>query len=234
MTWTPSRAPSSASASPTRWFKSSDSTTQGPAIRNGVFSKCCAISIAEAREFRRRLRRLGLGLRPRAAPREGGAHEPGEQRMRTHRPGLELRMELAADEPGMIGQLDHLDQRAVRREPRAPHAELGEHVAIGVRDLVAVAVPLAHLRRPVDLRRARGGPQPAGIGPEPHRAAHLLDTLLRAHQVNHRVLALRLELARIGVGQLADVASELDNRDLEPEANPEEGELALTRPADRL
>jgi hypothetical protein len=32
--------------------------------------------------------------------------------MRTGGPGLELRVELAADEPGMIRQLDDLDQAA--------------------------------------------------------------------------------------------------------------------------
>src|SRR2546430_16263431 len=44
MTCMPSLVPSSASASPIRRFKSSASTTQGPAIRNGVAPKCRPIA----------------------------------------------------------------------------------------------------------------------------------------------------------------------------------------------
>src|SRR6266550_86629 len=69
-------------------------------------------SVAEARQLRR-----GVGPRDRrscAVLGERRAYEAGEQRVGTHRAGLELGVELATDEPGVIGQLDHLDQRAVR------------------------------------------------------------------------------------------------------------------------
>src|SRR6266576_5902703 len=54
---------------------------------------------------------------------QSGADELAEQRRRPRRPRLELRMELAGDEPGMVRQLDHLDQaarleRARDHEPR--------------------------------------------------------------------------------------------------------------------
>src|SRR5881409_2918748 len=115
MTCRPSFSARSASASPTRRFKSSDSTTHGPAMRNGEAPppKCCAMSVAAAGELRRPLR-LGEGRRaPGAALLARRAHEPGEQRMRPRRAGLELRVELAPDEPRMIGELDHLDERPV-------------------------------------------------------------------------------------------------------------------------
>src|SRR2546421_3691492 len=115
MTCTPSFAPSSASASPTRKFSPSDSSTHGPAIRNGVAppAKCRTISVASGGEPGRP---LGLG---RSRPGPGAMllarrpHEAGEQRVRPCRPGLELRMELTSDEPRVIGELDDLDQRAV-------------------------------------------------------------------------------------------------------------------------
>src|SRR6266542_4189333 len=117
MTCTPSFAPSSASASPTWRFRSSDSTTHGPAMRNGVAPKCCVMSVVSARE-------LGASLGDRCPSPAPGAtqlarrtDEPGEQRVRPGGPGLELRVELAADEPRVVGKLDHLDQRAVGREP---------------------------------------------------------------------------------------------------------------------
>src|SRR6185312_16366597 len=140
MTCSPSLTARSASASPTRRFKSSDSTTHGPAMRNGAVPppKCCAMSVAAAGELRRPLC-LGEGRRaPGAALLARRAHEPGEQRVWPGGSGLELGVELTADEPGMIGKLDHLDQRAVGGEPGAPHPVFGEHVAVGVRHFVAV------------------------------------------------------------------------------------------------
>src|SRR5207247_4525288 len=110
----------------------------------------------------------------------------------------------------------------------------GELGAIGVGHFVAVAVPLAHLAGAIGLRRARAGPEAAGIGAQPHGAAHLLDAFLGAHQRDHRVLALRLELTRVGIGDLADVAGELDDGGLEAETDAEERELVFARPADRL
>ena len=43
-----------------------------------------------------------------------------------------------------------------------------------------------------------------------------------------------LELGAVGVGHRADVARELDDGDLEPEADPEERQAVLARPAHRL
>src|SRR5205823_2692113 len=145
MTWTASLAPSSASAAPIRRFSWSDSTTHGPAMRNGAAraAKCCATSVASAGELGRP---LGLGEgrpTPGAMLLARRAHEPGEQRVRPGRARLELGVELAADEPRVIGQLDHLDERAVGGEAGAAHAVFGQHVAIRVRHLVAMTVPLA-------------------------------------------------------------------------------------------
>src|SRR5437762_5318575 len=118
----------SASASPARRFRSSDSTTQGPAMRKGEAPapKCCAMSVAAAGELRRPLR-LSEGRRaPGPALLARRAHEPGEQGMWPGGSRLQLGVELAADEPGVIGQLDHREQRAVGRETGATHAVVGE------------------------------------------------------------------------------------------------------------
>src|SRR5256714_11367391 len=127
MTAIPNFTASSANASPTRTLTSSDSTTQGPAMRKGPVplpnENRCVISVGAAGE-------LG-GARPRRLVRvwmllpviDRRADKSREQRMRPHRPRLQLGVELAADEPRMIRQLDHLDQRAVRRQPRRPQPE---------------------------------------------------------------------------------------------------------------
>src|SRR5213594_1653814 len=132
MTCSPTFSARSASASPTRRFRTSDSTTQGPAMRKGEAPapKCCAMSVATAGELRRPLR-LSEGCRsPGPALLARRAHEPGEQGVRPGGSGLELGVELAADEPGVVGKLDHLDERAVGREPGAAHPVFREHVAV--------------------------------------------------------------------------------------------------------
>src|SRR5204862_5743248 len=151
MTPMPSLTASSASASPTRTLSSSDSTTHGPAMRNGQLSAANRWGMSVGQFGQRARRRVARAQRAVIARR---ADKAGEQRMRAHRPRLELGMELTADEPGMVGQLDHLDQRTIGGKTRATHAILREHVAIGVRDLVAVAVALAHLGGIVRLRDA--------------------------------------------------------------------------------
>src|SRR5690349_16723812 len=71
------------------------------------------------------------------APRRGRADEVTEQWLRPVRPGLELGVVLAGHEPGVVGQLDHLDQPLVL--VRAGDVEpLGDQLrAVLVVDLVA-------------------------------------------------------------------------------------------------
>ncbi len=75
------------------------------------------------------------------------ADEPSKERVRAVRTRLELGVELAADEEGELGKLDHLDELAVRRDSRDREPRVGERLAIGVVDLEAVAVPLRDLER---------------------------------------------------------------------------------------
>jgi hypothetical protein len=59
--------------------------------------------------------RLGVGAFARAYERRGD--EAAEQWRRSRRPGLELRVELARDEPGMVGELDDLDEPSLLERP---------------------------------------------------------------------------------------------------------------------
>src|SRR2546423_9334813 len=168
MTPIPSLTASSASASPTRTLSASDSTTHGPAMRNGLLS---AANLGPPPARPMSVRQLGQLARRRGACLElpvidRGAHKPGEQRMGTHRPRLELGMELATDEPRMLRQLDHLDERAVGRQPGRPQAVLRQDIAVRVRHFVTVAMPLAHFRGIVRLGNPRPWPQATGIGAE--------------------------------------------------------------------
>src|SRR2546427_11206607 len=106
MTPMPSLTASSANASPMRTFRSSDSTTHGPAMRNGLLSTANRwdISVGELGQLaRRRGAQLELAAVERPtdeAPEKGGGG---------HRPRLELGGGLGSREPRMIGALHQSD-----------------------------------------------------------------------------------------------------------------------------
>src|SRR5690349_14740116 len=78
-----------------------------------------------------------------------GAHEVAEQRVRLHGLGLELGVELHADEPGMVRQFDDLDQVVLRVHAGHHHARVLQALAVGVVQLEPVPVALADLQRAV-------------------------------------------------------------------------------------
>ena len=69
----------------------------------------------------------------------------------------------------------------------------------------------------------------AGVGAEPHRAAHVDDGLLLVHQVDDRMRRARVELGAVRVLEPADVAGELDDRAVQTETQTEERDPVLTR-----
>ena len=81
-----------------------------------------------------------------------GGDEPAEQRMRLVRLAVEFGMKLARDKKRMVGQFDDLDQFSVRRIAAENEIRLGEPVAVGVVEFVAVTVPFVDDERPVKLR----------------------------------------------------------------------------------
>ena len=62
--------------------------------------------------------------------------------MRTVRPALELRMELAGNEPRMRQQLYNFDQMAVRGQARRHKPRRDEIIAELISELIAVAMAL--------------------------------------------------------------------------------------------
>src|SRR4051812_26477176 len=153
--------------------------------------------------------------------------------MRSRGARLQLRVELTAHEPRMIRELDHLHELSIRREPAELHAVLHEQVAIRIRHLVAMTVPLTHFSHTVHLSGARAAREPAWVRAESHGAAHVGDVLLRLHERDDWVVALRRELARVAVVEPAHVARELDDRRLHAETDTEERHRVLARVANR-
>ncbi|MPL84476.1 hypothetical protein SDC9_30441 [bioreactor metagenome] len=171
-----------------------------------------------------------------------GLHQPGEQRMRREGFRLQLRMELHADEPGVILHLDDLGQPAIGRHAREHQPAGLQLVAILDVDLVAVAVAFLDLRGAIDLGDLRAFLQDRGIGAKPHRAALVvielaLDPVVALHpflQViddgGEALLAgLVVEFLRARVGHAGEVARCLDHRHLHAKADAEIGDALFAR-----
>src|SRR5579862_3222523 len=120
----------------------------------------------------RRDGRLGQLHQPRLV--DGGLDERGEERVRLERARFQLGVKLHADEPRMLRDLDDLGQEAVGRHAGKPQAGRLQRVAIGVIDLVAVAVAFADPGRAVDLGDPALGVEQRVIGAQSHRAAEIL------------------------------------------------------------
>src|SRR5687767_9945742 len=71
------------------------------------------------------------------------ADEAGEERLGRGRLAFELGMELHGYKPGVLGQLDDLDQRPVLARAGELHAVRRELLPIDIVELVAVPVALA-------------------------------------------------------------------------------------------
>src|SRR6185437_13169155 len=202
------------SASATSRFSASSCRTHGPAMRKNLSRGKSELTIAI--RFRR------------------GGDESCEQRMRTRWTRLELGMKLTAEIPWMRLQLDDLHERAVRRQTRQSEPMLDEAIAERVGDFVTMPVPLANLLGTVHRGRARTVAQPARILAQSHRATHVGDMLLRLHERDHGISAIRGELARIAVVQSHHVARKLHDGDLHAEADAEERQPGFARVSDRL
>src|ERR1700733_8672828 len=81
-----------------------------------------------------------------------GANEGGEQRVRGERLGFEFGVELAADEPRMVGHLDDFDVGAVRRAAGDFETSGIERRFVFAVEFVAMAVALGDFQRAVGFR----------------------------------------------------------------------------------
>ena len=161
--------------------------------------------------------------------RERRRHEPVEQRVRALRPALELGVELAGHEPRVVAQLDDLDQAAIGRHARQEHARALEGLAVAVVHLEPVAVTLVDDLLAVDRARLRARQQLGRVQAQAHRAALVLEVALVGHEVDDRVRREHVELGRVDVVRLQDLARELDDRALQAEAQAEVRDPVVAR-----
>ena len=98
--------------------------------------------------------------------------------MGLHGFALEFRVRLSGHVVGMILQFNELHQGAIGRGTAKDEILGLELLAIGVVELVAVAVAFVDLLGAVQLGCLAAGRQFAGLRAEPHGAAHVSDILL--------------------------------------------------------
>ena len=151
--------------------------------------------------------------------------------MRPVGPRAELRVELARDEPRVVGELDDLDQPSIRRDAAEGHPGVAKHLSILVVELEAMAVPFVHDLLAVGLVRQRAGHELAWVQAEAHGAAHLVDVPLLGHEVDHRCRREGCELRRVGVRRVKGLAGEVDHCALHTEAQAEVRDPVVTRVA---
>src|SRR3984893_689981 len=140
-------------------------------------------------------------------------------------------MKLARDKPWMVRQLADLDELAPEVGARDDESRVEEPLAVVVVHLVAMPVALVHDRLAVRLARARSLAELDRLGSEPHRSADGLDLLLVGGRVAHRVRLLRIHFRRVRTIEAGDVARELRDGDVHPEADAEVRDPALARNA---
>ena len=102
-------------------------------------------------------------------------------------------------------------------------------VAIVVVELEAMTVALVHHRLAVRLGGARPGSELARIHAEPHGAALLLDVALLGEQVDDRMRREGVELRRVRVRSVENLAGDIDDGALHSEAQPEVRDQLLPR-----
>src|SRR6266478_1608110 len=144
-----------------------DSTTHGPAIRNRGLSR----PTSKPQSFMLSSRDRGLGLAGLVL--QSGLDERGKERVAAARGRREFRVELAADEPRMRRQLDHLAQLLALGDPGNAQALLLQSLQVLVVDLVAVAVALVDRVRAVDLAREAPGFERGALSAQAHRPAEI-------------------------------------------------------------
>src|SRR5262245_57759793 len=137
---------------------------------------------------------VGLPLAALGAALDGGPDESGKQRLCGRWFRFEFRMKLHGEKPRMIGQLDDLDELAVRARAGKGKAVGDELLPIHVVELVAVAMPLCYSLFTVGFTGPRSIRQRRGLGTQPHGAAFVGDVLLLVQKADHRVRRVLVEL----------------------------------------
>src|SRR5437870_4241187 len=112
---------------------------------------------------------------------------------------LELRVELAGEEPWMIGDFDDLNEVLIRRNTGNHQAVISQDLLELPIEFISMAMPLRNHIRFVNTVRDRTVFELRWISSQTHRTADGVDAEQIAEFVNHRIRRVRIELGAVGV-----------------------------------
>jgi len=164
----------------------------------------------------------------------GGRDKGAEERVGLEGLGLELGVELAAEEPGVAGEFANLDIGAIGGFAGDAEAVVFEDFLVLAIELIAVAVAFADEGLAVGLAGKGIGGELAVVSAEAHGAAEFVDALEFAEFIDDAVGRGSIEFSGIGAGESADVAGVLDDHGLHAEADAEVGHALFAGVADGL
>src|SRR5207249_8780876 len=160
---------------------------------------------------------------------QSGLDERRKERMAAAGRRREFGVELAADEPRVRWQLDHLAQLLALGEAGNAQRIVLRSLHVLVILLVPLAVAFADHVSAVDLAREAPGLERGALSPQPHRAAEvgLLVAALHAavavlpldHERDARVRRVAVVFRAVPARQDGDVSGELDDRVLPAKAD---------------
>jgi len=133
-------------------------------------------------------------LRPLPMPRERCLHEAGKERMRRVRLRLELRMILHGDKPGVIGDLDDLDELSIGMPTGGDHAVRFEFLEVVGIEFVAMPMAFRDLQSLVTRKRSRLLAETARLRTQPHRSPFLGHAFLFFEQADDGIGRIGSEL----------------------------------------
>src|SRR2546426_7458214 len=185
---------------------------------HGQFDGVCACRI-DAQSLAARARAL--------LPELGrGPDKSLEERMRFERSRLEFRVELAAQEPGMVADLHDLDIGPIRRLARQVESTAHQGLLILPVKLVAVAMALGNLRPAVGLVSEGAGLELRLPRPQAHRPAQLVDPPQFPQLVDHARRSGGGKLRAVGPLPAADGPGGIHHPALHPPTKPEKRDLS--------
>ena len=131
--------------------------------------------------------------------------------------GLELWMELTADKPRMVFELNDLYQSLVWGKTAQNHSLSTKDFTVTIIKFITMSMALGDLLAAIEFKGQGTFLKDAGIAPKPHSASLFLNLPLRVHQVNDRMGSMFIKLAGVGVCEPTDIACKLRYRHLHPQ-----------------
>ena len=119
--------------------------------------------------------------------------------MRAVRSGFQLRVCLSTDEEWMIFDLDHFYDTAVRGDTNERHSLFNQYIPVIIINLITMSVAFMDFLRAIQLVGFACLIQLTWLGTETERTADIGHTVLVRHQVDDRMVCLRIDLCTVGI-----------------------------------